>query len=199
VNVLWSVRKPEPYFDAAWKKMPGGGPILINLIHEIDMLRFVCGEITDVMAMSSNAVRGFEVEDSACISLRFESGALGTVLISDTAPAPWSWERATGENHPAFPENEENPWHFLGTEAAMEFPRLKIWRHEGAIDWYSPLTTEVISLPKVDVYTEQIAHFSRVIRGEEAPMITGEDASQSLAATLAVIEAAQSGETVRLS
>lgn len=198
VNMLWSVRKPEPYFDAAWRKVPGGGPILINLIHEIDLLRFICGEITEVSAMASSSVRGFEVEDSASVALRFESGALGTVLISDTAPSPWSWEQSTGENHPTFPENEQNPSRFLGTEAAMEFPRLKIWRHDGAIDWHSPLTAEEVPLPKVDVYTEQIAHFARVIRGEEAPIISGEDASRSLAVTLAVIEAAHSKSVVKL-
>ncbi len=198
VNVLWAVSKPEPYFDAAWRTKPGGGPVLINLIHEIDMLRFICGEITEVMALSSNAVRGFDVEDSASVVLRFESGALGTVLMSDTAPSPWSWEQATGENHPTFPENEQNPSRFFGTEAVMEFPRLKIWRHDGAVDWNSPLASEELTLPKVDVYTEQVAHFARVIRGEEAPIISGEDASRSLAATLAVIEAADLMKAIRL-
>ncbi|MDH3663927.1 MAG: Gfo/Idh/MocA family oxidoreductase, partial [Alphaproteobacteria bacterium] len=175
VNMVWCIRKPEPYFEAAWKRMPGGGPILINLIHEIDLLRFICGEIVEVMAMSSDAVRGFEVEDSASVALRFAGGALATVLISDTAPSPWSWEQATGENHPSFPENEQDPSRFFGTEAAMEFPRLKVWRHDGAVDWHSPLKAEELPLPKVDVYAEQIAHFARVIRGEEQPIITGED------------------------
>ncbi len=198
VNTIWCVRKPSPYFDATWRKQPGGGPVLINLIHDIDMLRFICGEITEVMALGSNAVRGFDVEDSVSVALRFASGALGTVLISDTAPSPWSWEQATGENHPIFPQNEENPSRFIGTEAAMEFPRLKLWRHEGALDWNTPLAAEELPLPEVDVYTEQIAHFARVIRGEEPPIITGEDASRSLAATLAVIDAEQSGRVVTL-
>ena len=198
VNVVWCVRKPEAYFDAAWKKAPGGGPVLINLIHEIDMLRFLCGEITEIMAMRSNAVRNFDVEDTAGVVLRFESGALGTVLMSDAAPSPWSWEQASGENHPIFPENDENPTRLFGTEAAMEFPRLRIWRHDGTVDWNSPLSAEPVPLPKRDVYTEQLAHFARVIRGEETPIITGEDASRSLAATLAVIEAADAGTTIAL-
>ncbi|MGI9421134.1 MAG: Gfo/Idh/MocA family protein [Geminicoccaceae bacterium] len=199
VNAIWCVRKPETYFDAAWRKAPGGGPVLINLIHEVDMLRFLCGEITEVMALSSNAVRSFDVEDSASVALRFEDGALGTVLMSDTAPSPWSWEQASGENLPVFPENDENPTRLFGTEAAMEFPRLRIWRHDGAVDWNSPLASEELALPKLDVYTKQLAHFARVIRGEEAPIITGEDASRSLAATLAVIEAADAGRTITLS
>lgn len=199
VNMVWCVRKPEPYFQATWKRRPGGGPILINLIHEVDLLRFIAGEITEVMALTSSATRGFEVEDSAAIALRFANGALGTVMISDTAPSPWSWEQATGENHPSFPENEQNPSRFFGTEAAMEFPRLKVWRHDGAVDWHSPLKAEDLPLPKVDVYAEQIAHFARVIKREEEPIISGDDASRSLAATLAVIEAASTGKAVRLS
>ncbi len=198
VNMVWGVKKPETYFDAAWRRQPGGGPILINLIHEIDMLRFICGEIAEVIAFSANAIRGFEVEDSASVALRFENGALGTVLISDCAPSPWSWEQATGENHPTFPGNEQNPSRFFGTAAAMEFPRLKIWRHDGPVDWHSPLGSETPTLPKIDVYAEQIAHFIRVIRGEEVPIITGEDASRSLAATLAVVEAIGTKNAVSL-
>jgi predicted dehydrogenase len=188
VNTVWGVKKPDSYFDTAWRKEPGGGPILINLIHEIDLLRFIVGEIAEVMAFGGRQVRGFEVEDSASVALRFAGGALGTVLISDATPSPWSWERATGEN-PVFPESEENPSRFLGTEAAMAFPRLTIWRHDGPTDWQSPLEAEVLALPKVDVYAEQIAHFLDVIRGEATPIITGEDATRSLAATLAVAEA----------
>lgn len=198
VDVLWAVCKPDPYFEADWRRHPGGGPVLINLIHEIDLLRFICGEITEVMALSSSAVRGFDVEDSAAVALRFEGEALATVLISDTAPSPWSFEQASGENHPTFPRNQENPTRFVGTEAALEFPRLKLWRHDGAISWNEPLSSEQIALPERNVFDEQIAHFARVISGEETPIITGADASRSLEATLAVIEAAKTGSVVRL-
>ncbi|MEZ5935720.1 MAG: Gfo/Idh/MocA family oxidoreductase [Alphaproteobacteria bacterium] len=198
VNLVWCVRKPAPYFDAEWRRLPGGGPILINLIHEIDLLRFICGEIAEVMAFASSAIRGFAVEDSAGVALRFENGALGTILLSDAAPSPWSWEQATGENHPTFPANEENPSRLFFTEAALEFPRPRIWHHDGEASWQNTLTSEPFPLPEVDVFAEQIAHFAGVIRGEEEPIITAEDASRSLAATLAVIEAAESGKAVRL-
>lgn len=198
VNSLWCVRKPEPYFEAAWRTRPGGGPVLINLIHEIDLLRFIVGEIVEVQALGSNAVRGFEVEDSVALCLRFANGALGTVLLSDTAPSPWSWEQASGENHPTFPKNQQNPTRFFGTEAALEFPSLKLWRHDGPANWNFSLTSEDISLTEVDVYAEQIAHFVRVIRGQEEPIITAEDASRSLATTLAVLDAIQSKKTISL-
>ena len=81
----------------AWRRSRGGGPILINLIHEIDLIRFVCGEIASVQAFTSNAVRGFEVEDTAAVLLRLTNGALATDSLSDTAVAPWTWDLASGE------------------------------------------------------------------------------------------------------
>ncbi len=57
--------KPDHYFDEApWRRQPGGGPILLNMIHEVGNLRAMVGEIAAVQAFSSNATRGFPVEDT---------------------------------------------------------------------------------------------------------------------------------------
>ncbi|MCA1371958.1 gfo/Idh/MocA family oxidoreductase, partial [Bradyrhizobium sp. BRP14] len=103
---LWLLRKPDDYFEVAWRREAGGGPLLINLIHDIDNLRFICGEIVEVQALTSNKVRGFAVEDTAALLLRFANGALGTVTVSDATPAPWSWELSSGEN-PAYPRQDQ--------------------------------------------------------------------------------------------
>lgn len=198
ISGQWSVLKPDDYFEPEWRRLSGGGPVLINLIHDIDTLRHLCGEVVRVYAESNATVRGFEVEDSVSLTLRFESGAMAAVTASDATPSPWTWEQGTGESAPMFPESSQNSFRFMGTNAALEFPRLTLWKHGSQQGWNNTLERHDVDVPQVDVYAEQIAHFARVIRGEEAPRIAGADAARTLATTLAVIESARTGLPVDL-
>ena len=198
LSATWSVAKPAHYFDQVWRRQPGGGPVLTNLIHEIDLMRAMIGEIREISAMTSSAVRGFDTEDTAAIALRFENGALGTVFLSDTGASPWTWEQATGENSTTFPVSGQNSYRIFGTEAALEFPLLRVWRHDQTPDWMTPIHPSPRDVAQKDAYTQQIAHFARVIRGQEEPIVSGHDGMKTLAATLAVFEAASTGATVRL-
>ena len=184
--------------DPDWRKRRGAGPVLTNLIHEIDLMRAMIGEIREISAMTSSAVRGFDTEDTAAIALRFENGALGTVFLSDTGASPWTWEQATGENSTTFPVSGQNSYRIFGTEAALEFPLLRLWRHDQTPDWMTPIHSSPRDVAQKDAYTQQIAHFARVIRGQEEPIVSGHDGMKTLAATLAVFEAAATGATVRL-
>lgn len=197
VTALWLVRKPDPYFETAWRREKGGGPILINLIHDIDDLRFIAGEITDVSAFTANAARGFPVEDSAAIALRFAGGAIGTITVSDAVAAPWNWEIASGE-YAMYAREDENCYLFAGTEGALAVPRMELWRYPGDRGWTSPLARERIALQPVDPQVAQLRHFCRVVAGTEQPLITGADAARTLAATLAVHRSAASGRSVAL-
>lgn len=199
VSGLWSVRKPDGYFAPDWRRTPGGGPILINLIHEIDLLRHLIGDIAAVAAMTSSAVRGFATEDTVSLTLRFAGGALGSFLLSDAAVSPWTWEQATGENTARFPASRQNSWRLVGTDGALEFPRLRLWRHPGAATWEHPITAADIPVPAADAYDRQMAHFVQVIRGGAAPLIDGRDGQRTLAATLAVMAAADSGTAIPVS
>lgn len=195
VNVMATFLKPEPYFEAAWRRKKGGGPILINLIHEIDMLRFLCGEITSVQALSSNAVRGFEVEDTAAAVLRFENGALGTVVLSDTATSPWCWDFCAGEQDQYPRQNVQS--HFItGTHGSISLPDLALWNYRGERSWHAEITQEKTVVHKADPYTGQLQHFAAVIDGKEAPLCSALDGLRTLQATLAVAQAAASGTAI---
>ena len=194
-NVMCTVLKPDAYFDAAWRRQPGGGPVLINLIHEIDMLRFLCGEITEVQALSSNAVRGFAVEDTAAAVLRFASGALGTVVLSDAAASPWCWDFCAAEQD-QYPRQDVQSHFIAGTHGSLSLPDLALWNYRGDRSWHAEMTLEKTFVHKADAYSRQLQHFAAVIEGREAPLCSAVDGLRTLQATLAVAEAARCGQAV---
>ena len=57
---VWALRKDNDYFDPDWRKKISAGPVITNLIHDIDYLRFIFGEIEAVSAFSSNNINNFE-------------------------------------------------------------------------------------------------------------------------------------------
>lgn len=197
VSGMWAVHKPTHYFaGAAWRRQEGGGPILINLIHELDFLRFVAGEIVSVSGLSSNKIRGFPVEDTAGLVLGFAGGAIGAMVVSDTACSPWTVEQGLAEN-PNFPYSGQNSYRFLGTHGSLEFPHLTLWSQPGgAQDWEKPIHSQPIATDRCDLYAAQLRHFCRVIRGEEASIVPIEDGARTLAATLAVGEASRRGSRI---
>ena len=119
--------KPDDYFDQGpWRRQPGGGPILINMIHEVHNLRMLCGEIVAVQAFKSHATRGFVVEDTVAINLRFASGALGSFMLSDAAACARSWEQTSQEN-PAYPSyTDEDCYVIAGTLGSLAVPTMRI-------------------------------------------------------------------------
>jgi predicted dehydrogenase len=199
VSGLWATYKPDDYFAVApWRRQPGGGPVLINLIHEIDFLRLVVGEIVAVSAIASNRRRGFAVEDSAGALLEFETGAIGSFLLSDSAVSPWTTERGLGES-PEFPFSGESNYRFVGSHGALEFPELVHWTQAaGAQNWNLPISAQRIHAPTIDPYVAQLDHFRDVIRGISPSLQPVEDGARTLLATLAVSEAAASGQRIDL-
>jgi len=192
---LWLLKKPDDYFEVTWRREQGGGPLLINLIHDIDNLRFICGEIVEVQALTSNRVRGFAVEDTAALLMRFANGALGTMTVSDATPAPWSWELASGEN-PAYPRQDQPCYIFSGTVGSLSVPNMELWSYAQQPGWYAPLSRETIAPPSFDPLAEQLRHFCAVIAGREQPLISAEDAMGTLAVVEAISEAARTGQTI---
>ncbi len=198
VTGFWLGQKPREYFDVTWRHEVGGGPILINAIHDIDCLRMLCGDVDTVQASLSNAVRGYEVEDTAAAVLRFKNGALGTLIVSDTVSTPWTWEWTSQEN-PFYPHEPENCYLVAGTKGSLAVPSLEHrWHKTGSASWGTPLEHAIVPVEKTDPFHEQMLNFVGVIRGTEMPVLNGMDGTRTLATTLAIVASAKTGKTVNV-
>ena len=160
VSVLWTLQKPDDYYDAQWRTQPGGGPILINIIHDIDNLRFICGEIEQICALTSSGARGHAVEDTATISCRFSEGILGSIILSDATPSPWSYESTLFENAD-YSHAAENCYFFLGDRASLAFPPMESWHYASAEQsgWNHPLEKQQLRVQSADPLRKQLSHF----------------------------------------
>ncbi|MEP6321279.1 MAG: Gfo/Idh/MocA family oxidoreductase, partial [Paracoccaceae bacterium] len=90
-NVMWSVKKPEGYFDVPWRAGADGAPVRMNVSHELDLLQFVFGPVSDVAGLGGNPVRKAARVESGGLVLSFESGLIATVTFADTAPSPYGF------------------------------------------------------------------------------------------------------------
>jgi predicted dehydrogenase len=190
--------KPDEYFETAgWRKVAGGGPILLNMVHEIDNLRFLCGDVAGVQAFASSSRRSFEVEDTVAINLMFATGAVGSFLLSDSAVSARSWE-LTSQEDPAYPSHpNENCYEVAGTRGSLSVPTLTLRTYGGRSSWWEPLHTRQLEVARVDPLLAQLDHFLEVISGRSAPAVTPADALKTLATTLAIAKSARTGRVVR--
>jgi predicted dehydrogenase len=191
--------KPDHYFeDGPWRKQPGAGPILLNMIHEVHNLRMLCGEIVAVQAFTSHAVRGFAVEDTVSIGLRFASGALGSFFLSDTAACAKSWEQTSQENkiYPSY--DDEDCYTVCGTHGSLAIPtmRIKTYARDADRSWWKPFEVGIVGMVRDDPIKHQMEHFGAVVRGGATPLVSARDGLANLRVTEAIVEAAKSGKTI---
>lgn len=198
INASCWLYKPDQYFDEApWRKLNGAGPVSVNLVHDVDLLRHFCGEVTGVQAQASPSIRGYENEDVAAALLKFDSGAIATVTVSDSVVAPWSWEMTANEN-PAYPNTQESCYLLGGSKGSISIPDLRVWRHEGKPDWWNPFKTEMIAANGDDPLMAQALHFAKVIQGVEQPLVSGLEGLRTLQVIEAIQTAAEIGKTVEI-
>lgn len=205
VNGLWVTKKGDSYFErpSEWHKGKTAGTILINLVHEVDLLHYLFGPIVRVHAEKTIQRRGFEADEGAVITLRFENGIVGSFVISDNAPSPHNFESGTGEN-PVLPATGMDFYRIFGTRASLSVPDMIRWSYDGMKDmpdWRSPLEREDLS-SKVQrglwPFDLQLANFVGVIRGEQEPVCDGEAGLRALVVCDAIKQAANTGETVNI-
>jgi predicted dehydrogenase len=152
-----------------WNSNPeiaGGGVLIDNGTHSVDVTRFCLGELAEVQAMEGNRIQLLPVEDTAKMFVRSAAGVLGSIDLS------WS-------------VSKELPYFIAvyGSEGTILVGwRESKFRRAGDADW----TVFGAGYDKFAAFRGQIENFAGVVRGEESLVVTPEDAL----ASVQVIEAA---------
>jgi len=198
VNAQCWLYKPDHYYEEApWRTKIGAGPLSVNLVHDIDLLRYLCGEVTSVSAQMAPSSRGFENEEVAAAVLGFENKAVGTVSVSDGIVSPWSWE-LTAREYPVYPSTQESCYLIGGSQGSLSIPDLTLWNQNGKRDWWAPINATSVHRQASDPLVNQIAHFANVIRGREKPLVSGGEGLKTMRVLEAITESAKAGCTVKV-
>src|ERR1700736_6057629 len=141
--------------------MSGGGVIIDNGTHSVDILRYLCGPVTAVAAYEGARVQALPVEDTAHLVARTNRGVLGSIDLS------WSCNQET-----------DSYLRISGTKGSLTlgWARSK-FRHGDAHGWISFGS----GYSKIDALRAQLDNFRQSLRGDEELMITFEDALASVA------------------
>lgn len=130
-NTLWY--RPDGYFEVPWRgrwDVEGGGPTMGHGIHQFDLLLALLGPWSEVTAMATRRSRPTDTEDLSAALVRFEGGAIATVLNSLLSPRETSVVRVDAEHATVEVEHlygyDDASWTFTpapGHEALAE-----VWR-----------------------------------------------------------------------
>lgn len=209
VSGLWTLRKPDDYFDPPtdWRRgADAGGPVLINMIHDIDVLHYLLGaKVTRVAAFEGPKRRGHGAEETAAVLLHFENGVVATFVLSDAVASPHSFEAGTGEN-PNIPHTGRDVYRIFGTRGTLSVPDLRRSFYKGgdSESWGDEITEVTEKLEDwlsegertKQPFELQVAHLVKVMRDEEQPICTGEDGLAAVRVAFAVKTALRNGGTV---
>ena len=130
--------------------------------------------------------------------MRFANGALGSFVISDAVPSPYTWEFTSGHAL-YFPSQPGDHLWFGGRAGSLAVPSLTRWAHTD-IDqsWHDPIIAAAQAKDAPSPYVGQLKHFMAVIRGQADPLIDADDAMRTLAVTLAVERSGRDGRPVTM-
>lgn len=188
-------RAPEYYTGSPWRgtwALDGGGALMNQGIHAVDLLLWLGGKVSEVSAFASKLVHeSIEVEDTLSATLRFENGALGTIAAATTCyPGIDFTLEISGDKGTAILVNDKiSFWRFEQEQPEDEAVRSgnlggKI--HGGSSD------PKAISS---EGHREQIADFCTAIQsGERKAIIDSADAGAAVPVIEAAYRSAKSGK-----
>lgn len=199
VSGVWAALKPPEYFqgNGEWRGGSDGGVILINLIHEVDLLQYLLGPIQRVYAEKAPSIRNHEAEEGLAATFRFQSGVVGTFLALDNAASPFNIEAGTGENQELYPFSGQDCYRIFGTSGTLSIPDNKLWSYaEPEKGRNSKMQNKALACEVRDVYEDQLRNFIEVVRGTEDPICSGEAGLSAVAVCEAMKESLRMNQPV---
>jgi UDP-N-acetyl-2-amino-2-deoxyglucuronate dehydrogenase len=190
--VKW-YRSDEYYAASPWRgtlKMDGGGALINQAIHTVDLLQWIAGPVAEVYARADTILHPqIEGEDTLVATLRFQNGALGVI------------EAATSV-YPGFKRRLE----FSGTEgtAVIDGDNITVWSLKDGSGNPAPPTGEISDGSSNPMAIETEGHrrvmedFANAIREGRDPAISGREGRRSLELVLALYRSARLGKPVTL-
>ena len=189
INVPWW--RPQSYYDAPGRgsyARDGGGVLISQAIHTLDLAISIAGPVREVSAMASTT--GFhtmESEDFVCAGLRFESGAVGQ-LFASTASFPGRGETIT--------------FHHREGSAHLEAGMVRVNRQDGTSEVFGQSAASGAGADPMaftsDWHRFVIEDFAEAVRLSRPPLVSGREALAVHRLIAALEESARSGSRVAL-
>ncbi len=173
----------------SWKT-EGGGALINQAIHQVDILRWLAGPVAEVFGVwQLGALHRIESEDVVNAVVRYRSGATGVIQAST---AFW----------PGYTERTE--FHGAKGTAVISGDKLTAWDVENDSGEPAPLETEVASgasdpmAISLEPFERQFLDFGQAIEQGRQPLVSGEEGYAALELVDAVYRSCRSGEKVVL-
>ena len=206
----------------------GGGVMLVQSVHHLDLLRFYVGNVKRVMGISRSIQPNFlnDADDLVAATLEFENGAVGDLLASWSTPVSpegmsymiFGSEGTVHSTPPTIEQSLEAPVRQFGAimygvrdqEREKEQARamasgplrrpLTRERLETMMrrPTFQPLPTNDTGLPSDDYFTNEILHFEECCRTGKEPISSGRDNLETMKIIFGIFESSRTGTVVDL-
>ena len=190
----------------------GGGVLLLNSIHHIDLLRYYVGNVKRVTAFCKafqpQMVNGSE--DMVTATLEFENGAIGDIFASWTSyltpeHASYLLLGTNGTIHSAptyMGDGPRSPFAHFGTMmyALKEEldPSKESDRRRRVRPSFEPIDTSGSNMPSFDYFVNEVLHFEECCRTGREPITSGRDNIESMKVAFGMFESSRTGKAVDL-
>lgn len=206
---MFSWRDRAYYESDPWRgrwDTEGGGVLVNQSPHMLDLMQWFLGDIEEVQAIWGNLNHPYiEVEDTALAMLRFKSGALGSIVASvSQRPGLWTRVHVHGSSGASVGvETDRGPTFIAGVSEIAEPPLNDIWTIPGEEHRLAEFQAEDRArFQQVNATTHyhalQIRDFLCALLEERAPLVTGEDGRKVVALIESIYRSHRERQPIRL-